>query len=101
MCGLGVEKTDEELAAQDCRNPAAYRLTIRDAHAIARRDYVLAGVLAVCSATHGDVRACCRFLNFLRVRWSIETPEHIQTLINIDNARPSPVMTLLSAQGRD
>lgn len=101
MCGLGVEKTDEELAAQDCRNAQAYRLTIHNARANARRDYVLAGLLAVCSMTHGDVSSCCRFLVYMHVTHEVESREHIQMLFDKDRERPSPVATLLAAEGKD
>ncbi|WP_281775442.1 hypothetical protein [Bifidobacterium ruminantium] len=68
MAGLGQELTDEELAAQDFANGAAYRLTIFDygAH-VQRREWLMPLMFALMDATHGDVRCLTDFLSWFQV----------------------------------
>ena len=100
MCGLGEELSDEEVAAQECRNAQAYRLTILRARANARKDHVMAGLLAVCNATHGDLRSCTGFLSLYGVAYRIEPPDHIRRLFDEDKQPDSPVSIMLKPQAK-
>ena len=81
MCGLGEEISDEDVAAQDYRNAAAYRLTILDGAAIARRDYVLAGLLAVTNDTHGDIDSMIAYCRLRGVAFRIDPPSLTSVIV--------------------
>lgn len=100
MCGLGEELSDEEVAARDCRQPGSYRLTILRSRVNARKDHVMAGLLAVCNATHGDTKYCAQFLRLYGVAYRVEPIEKIRRLFDEDAARLSPVSILLKPQAK-
>lgn len=81
MCGLGEELSDEEVAAQDYRNAQAYRLTIVNGRAIARRDSLLAGLLAVTNDTNGDIEAMTSYCLLRGIPYRIDPPQLTQRIV--------------------
>lgn len=81
MCGLGEELSDEEVAAQDYRNAQAYRLTILNGRAIARRDSLLAGLLAVTNDTNGDIEAMTSYCALRGIPYRIDPPRLISRIV--------------------
>lgn len=81
MCGLGEELSDEEVAAQDYRNAQAYRLTILNGRDIARRDSVLAGLLAVTNDTHGDIDSMTAYCRLRGIAYRIDPPRLTSVIV--------------------
>lgn len=62
MCGLGIERTDEEIAAQEFADPKHKVLTIWHwSRKVARREFLAPLLLAICDLTKGDAEACAAF----------------------------------------
>lgn len=62
MCGLGIERTDEEIAAQEFADPKEKVLTIWHwSRKVARREFLAPLLLAICDLTKGDAEACAAF----------------------------------------
>ncbi|WP_455677092.1 hypothetical protein [Pseudoscardovia suis] len=77
MAGIGEEKTDQELAAQEFTDPKAHCLTILQWNKhVRRRDWIAANLLRLCDVTHGDVKALTLYLNSVGVPWraGVEVP---------------------------
>lgn len=73
MCGLGVELSDEELAAQEFITDDAYRLTIWQWHEhVSRREYLIPLLFALSDGTHGNLRVLCDFLRAFNVPFTVD-----------------------------
>ncbi|KFI70223.1 hypothetical protein [Bifidobacterium merycicum] len=68
MCGLGIERTDEEIAAQDFADPKEKVLTIWHwSRKVARREFLAPLLLAICDLTKGDTEACAAFCRSFQI----------------------------------